>query len=184
MKLHLSSGLCGMTPRQGSIVGGFYFLIVGVMQMVFEFGHLRTTRESAHSTVPLQPQVCFNYYCSLLALGGITLLLALCMLGAVWAQQHVGVLGFAVWLTLYDVALLAITCLHHARMQASGLELSALEWYGVVCRIVGDPFWLALVITHGLELQMERHRPGGCKGGSPKEAARLKLKFKAFDSSV
>ncbi|KAJ8007452.1 hypothetical protein DPEC_G00117650 [Dallia pectoralis] len=179
MKLHLSSGLCGMTPHHGSIVGGFYFLMVSIMQMVFEFGHLRITRDSTNSTGPAQPQVCFNYYYSLLALGGISLLLALCMLEAVWGQRHVGILGFAVWLTLYDVALVVIICLLQAQMQAVGLELSALERYGVVCRIVGDPFWLALVITHGLEVRRKRHMPGGHRNTN--EGAQLKLKFKAFD---
>ncbi|XP_020314066.1 transmembrane protein 217 [Oncorhynchus kisutch] len=188
MKLLLSSGLCGMTPYQGSIVGGLYFLMVGVMQMVFEFGHLRTAKESTNNFTGSQllPQVCFGYYYSLLILGGITLLLTLCMLGAVWAHQHVGILGFAVWLTLYDVILLLVTCLLQRQMQALGLELSVLEWYGVICRVMGDPFWLALVITHGLEVQIERHRLGTRqrKGGIPKEGTQLKLKFKAFDSSV
>ncbi|KAK6316444.1 hypothetical protein J4Q44_G00139680 [Coregonus suidteri] len=156
MKLLLSSGMCGMTPYQGSIVGGLYFLMVGIMQMVFEFGHLRTARESTNNATGslLLPQVSFDYYYSLLVLGGITLLLTLCMLGAVWAQQHKGILGFAVWLTLYDVILLVVTCLLQRQMQALGLELSVLEWYGVICRVMGDPFWLALVITHaGFEME-------------------------------
>lgn len=186
MKLLLSSGLCGMTPLQGTIVGGSYFIIVGMMQMVFEIGHLRTVKESIKGSTPL-PRLCIEYYYSLLGMQGTTLLFSVCLMGAIWAKRPMGILGFAAWLTLYDVALLIVTSLLEVEMQAMKLKLNPLSWYGIACRLVGDPFWLAFVITHGLEVHMEmcpgaRKRKVGSLGSAQDGA--LRLKFKVFDAGV
>ncbi|CAB1332322.1 unnamed protein product [Coregonus sp. 'balchen'] len=109
-----------MIPHKGFIVGGLYFFMPSA----------HSQGEHQRHRLPASAQVCFDYYYSMRTLEGVTLLLALGMLGAVWAQWHVGILGFPVWLTLYDVALLLINSLLQVQMQAVGLKLSLLLWYG------------------------------------------------------
>ncbi|KAM6985155.1 transmembrane protein 217-like [Aplochiton taeniatus] len=190
MKLILASGLCGMSPRQGSIVGGLYYIMIGIMQVTFEFGHLRIASEKTKTTgeLLLSP-VSFIYYYSMLAMEGSTLILSVVLLVALFSKRYVIILGFAVYLVLFDVGLVVILSLLEIEMKAVGLELSPLSWYGIVCRLVGDPFWLTFVITHGLEQHAKKLRPGqrqnkslGPKG--EKEEAEVKLKFKVFDSDV
>nr|XP_015222199.1 PREDICTED: transmembrane protein 217 [Lepisosteus oculatus] len=196
MKIYLSKGLCGMSPRTGTIVGGLYFLMVGTMQLVFQCGHLhKATIRVSEAGTPLLPVQCQYYYYALLGLDGATLLLAGLMLGSVWARRAAGLLGFAAWMILYEVASAILLALLEVEMQAAGSGLRPLEWFGVGCRLFCDPFWLALVVTHGLELHQEgQRRLGGqrqragpvvrARGAGGLEGTSHKLKFKAFDSHV
>ena len=161
MRLLLSSGFCGMSPLQGSIAGGSYFLIEGLMQVVFEFGHLRAAKEDMNTTVLLNlPERCPPYYYLLLVMEILTLFLCLCLWGSIWAQKPMGILGFAVWLTLFDVVLVVVTSLLQEEKFAKGLvPLSSLSWFGIACRFVGDSFWLSFVITHGLKTYIEKRNP-------------------------
>uniref|UniRef100_A0A3B4CU21 Uncharacterized protein n=1 Tax=Pygocentrus nattereri TaxID=42514 RepID=A0A3B4CU21_PYGNA len=193
MKLLLANGLCGMTPDQGSLVGGMYFIVVGIMQLVFEGSHLcrateyiaqaslnTTTDSSGNITMSylLLPRVSFLYYYALLSLQSITLVLVMVMLAGLWFQRARVILAFAVWLVLFDVAMVILISLLQVQMSTVGLMLSPLEWYGFVCRLLGDPFWLSFVITHGL---LERSGAGSRRQRGRNmmstEKTRLKLNF-------
>ncbi|KAL2100253.1 hypothetical protein ACEWY4_004647 [Coilia grayii] len=186
MKLLVAEGFCGMTPRDGSIVGGLYFVMVGVMQIVFEAGNLcNALAGPANGTNGTEvPFTGIQCYYSLIALELFCVVMAVLMLASTWTQRSVGLLGFGVWLTLYDLALVAITSLLHIEMRKVGLKLESLAWYGVACRIATDPFWLVFVITHGLQLHEEKTHHEESRKKRTVDHKPGVVKFKGFDSGI
>lgn len=183
----MARGLCGMTPHDGSIVGGLYFMMVGLMQLVFEEGNLRIAlAEHANGTNGTEvPEVAIQCYYSLIALETACVMMAMLLLVSTWTQRSDGVLAFAAWQILFDLALVVITALLQVEMNKVGLKLDSLAWCGVVCRIITDPFWLAFIITCGLQLREEntQHKEGR-KKRAMKENRPVVVKFKGFDSGI
>ena len=187
MQLLLAEGFCGLTPHDGSIVAGLYFMMVGVMQMVFEIGNLHLAMAGpVNGTNGTEvPSMGIHCYYSLIALESACVVMAMLMLVAVWSQRSEGMLGFATWLTLYDLALVAVIVLLHVEMRRVGLQLDSLAWCGVALRLATDPFWLVFIITYGLQLRVEKTHHKEARRRKPiKEGGADWVKFKGFDSGI
>ncbi|KAG5272691.1 hypothetical protein AALO_G00168300 [Alosa alosa] len=186
MQLLLAKGCCGMTPRDGSIVGGLYFMMVGVMQLVFEAGNLRIAMVGpANGTNGTEvPAIGIYCYYSLIALELVCIVMAGLLLASTWTRRFLGILAFGTWLILFDLALVAITTLLQVELRKVGLKLDTLAWCGVACRIITDPFWLAFVITHGLKLREEKTQQEGHRRRATTEGVAGVVKFKGFDIGI
>lgn len=167
MKLLLSNGLCGMTPQQGTIVGALYFIALGIMQLVFEVGHLRVFTEhntqaflSSNNSSSDNVALMYVYFYSLVTLESITLVLGVVLLVGVWFHCMSLILCFVLWLVPFDVAVVVLVSLLQVHIWTIGRMLSPLVRYAFVFRLLGDPFWLSFVITHGLQIRQKRFRVG------------------------
>ncbi|XP_063067298.1 transmembrane protein 217-like [Engraulis encrasicolus] len=186
MQLLLADGLCGMTPRDGSIVGGLFFMMVGVMQLTFEAGNINLALAGPGNVtngtwVPLSGLQC---YYTLIAMETVCILMAMVMLAAVWTRNAWGLLCFGAWMTLFDLALVAIVSLLYLELKKVGLAIDSLAWCGLACRIITDPFWLIFIITYGLQLWEEKNQHKDVRKRRNTEGRPGGVKFKGFDSGI
>ncbi|XP_070604969.1 transmembrane protein 217 [Erythrolamprus reginae] len=153
-------GICGITPRAGSVVAGVYMILMTNMYLIFEFQHLRFALIEVEKikVKNLAWIIPYCYYTAIF-LAFITYFICFYYLYCVHQRKTAGFYVYFVWVIFYDAANIFIVVLTSRLWYKSTFSVSPLEWFGLASRIPVDCFWLCFVLTYGL-LLIERKRAG------------------------
>ncbi|XP_067827953.1 transmembrane protein 217-like [Heptranchias perlo] len=152
----LAGEVCGLTPRDGTIVAGMFMLMVSIMHLIFESGHFRHYKNLPNPT-PSDVEDSLFLKIIPFCIGSITLVCVnivaiFLLLISVWKELFWGVGGYIIWIVCYEIGqlnLLIFTIPYHVELSNS---VRALEWFGFSMRLISHFFWLTFMIVHTIEL--------------------------------
>ncbi|XP_034978177.1 transmembrane protein 217 [Zootoca vivipara] len=147
-----AGGICGVSPKAGSLLAGVYMILMTNMYLIFEEGHLNRTQtllkqyQIKHYSTESMWIVPYYYYTAI-ALAIITYPICFYFLYSIQWRNTVGLFIYIVWIFFYDLANIVLVVLTANSLPFS---ISDLEWFGLATRIPTDCFWLLFIITYFL----------------------------------
>ncbi|XP_054836390.1 transmembrane protein 217 [Eublepharis macularius] len=154
MIIFCASGYCGMLPKTGSIVAGIYMILMTNMYIIFETAHLDRAKECLQSDDDL---IIYYYYAALL-LAGLSYPICFLLIYSVWNRNTKGMIAYIVWIIFYDLANFTILILIFTTAYNTPLSVHPLEWFGLVCRLLVDCFWLSYIVIYTLMILESRSK--------------------------
>ncbi|XP_026533633.1 transmembrane protein 217-like [Notechis scutatus] len=153
-------GICGITPRAGSIVAGVYMILMTNMYLIFEFQHLSLALIKL-AKIKMKGLTWIIPYCyyTAIVLAFITYPVCFYYLYCIYKRKTIGLYVYFAWIIFYDAANVAIIILTSRAGHLHAFSISPLEWFGLASRIPADCFWLCFVITY-IMLLVEGKRVG------------------------
>nr|XP_060629156.1 transmembrane protein 217 [Anolis sagrei ordinatus]XP_060629157.1 transmembrane protein 217 [Anolis sagrei ordinatus] len=149
-----SGGICGLTPKGGCVVGGVYMILMTVMYLIFEFGHLERALLKMEASDARQSAgiVRIIPYCYYVAIGLACISFVVCMyfLYSVRKRDTVGLFIYLTWIIIYDVTNFIIVTLTSRAAKRANFSISPLEWFGLFCRILCDCIWLSFIVAYAM----------------------------------
>uniref|UniRef100_H3BBA3 Uncharacterized protein n=1 Tax=Latimeria chalumnae TaxID=7897 RepID=H3BBA3_LATCH len=149
-------GWCGMSPRTGTQVAGLYMIMVCILYIVFETGHLKRARVFINGTeegeIRDQVLIILLYYYIALISASVTLLVCIMLLISCMKNHYKGVLAYIIWQILYDILNSVLLGLTESTLKKVDYYVSTIEWIGLGFRIAMDCFWLPYAIVFCMEL--------------------------------
>ncbi|XP_067879691.1 transmembrane protein 217-like [Heterodontus francisci] len=155
LKRLVAGEVCGLNAKEGTIVAGLFMLMVSIMQLIFEVGHLRhfktmTNAGSANNSTN-------RYSSQLFCIGSIaficmTFIAVFLLFLSIWKEKFWGVGGYIIWIFIYELAqicFLATALPYQVELPDS---VRALEWFGLTMRLISHIFWLMFVTVHAIDL--------------------------------
>ncbi|XP_039179210.1 transmembrane protein 217 [Crotalus tigris] len=148
-----ADGICGITPKAGSVVAGVYMILMTNMYLIFEFRHLSLALAELAS-IKNKGLIWIIPYCYYIAIGLAFITYPICFyyLYCIYRRKTVGLYIYFAWIIFYDTANIVILVLTSHIAELSTFSISPLEWFGLASRIPVDCFWLCFVITYVLLL--------------------------------
>ncbi|XP_032074287.1 transmembrane protein 217 [Thamnophis elegans] len=151
-----ADGICGITPRSGSIVAGVYMILMTNMYLIFEFRHLSLAlAELAKFKMKGLTRIIPYCYYTAIVLAFITYPVCFYYLYCIYKRKTIGLYIYFFWIIVYDAANIVIVVL----TSQIAFSISPLEWFGLASRIPVDCFWLCFIITYA-SLLFQRKRAG------------------------
>ncbi|XP_058034365.1 transmembrane protein 217 [Ahaetulla prasina] len=151
-------GICGITPRAGSVVAGVYMILMTNMYLIFEFRHLSLASiELSKIKVKGLTWIILYCYYTAIVLAFITYPICFYYLYCIYKKKTIGFYVYFSWIIFYDVVNIVIVILTSQIGHLSTFSISPLEWFGLAVRIPVDCFWLCFIITYVMLLVEEKH---------------------------
>uniref|UniRef100_A0A803TWI1 MARVEL domain-containing protein n=1 Tax=Anolis carolinensis TaxID=28377 RepID=A0A803TWI1_ANOCA len=158
-----SGGVCGLTPKGGCVLGGAYMILMTVMYLIFEFGHLNRAlyhleaSDTRHS-VGIVRIIPYCYYVAI-GLACVTFVVCIYFLYSVQKRDTVGLFIYLTWIIIYDITNFIIVTLTSRAAKRANFSISPLEWFGLITRILCDFIWLSFIVAFAMII-IEGRRAG------------------------
>ncbi|XP_069498564.1 transmembrane protein 217-like [Ambystoma mexicanum] len=164
MRNYFAAGCLGVTPRGGTIVAAVSMMLVSIMHMVFEGGHLKELVNRLNISVPESShQILVNkmyYYCYITyGLLCLTIIICFVLLASAYLNIYKGVLVYISWMLFYELCRLIMLMLTYLDMHGVNQSLNEMQWVGIGLRLPIQVFFMVYVVTYLLELMESRGRP-------------------------
>ncbi|XP_070797567.1 transmembrane protein 217 isoform X2 [Pituophis catenifer annectens] len=153
-------GICGITPKAGSVVAGVYMILMTNMYLIFEFRHLSLTLIIL-GKIKVKGLTWIIPYCyyTAIVLAFITYPICFYYLYCIYKRKTIGLYVYFAWIIFYDVLNIVIVIVTSQIGRLFSFPISPLEWFGLAIRIPVDCFWLCFIITYVM-LLVEGKRVG------------------------
>lgn len=163
MKNYFANGCLGVTPRGGSMVAAISMILVCIMHMVFEGGHLKELLRRVNATsvdspaqglAIMMPYICYVTY----GLLSVTIIVCVILLVSAYLNIYKGLLVYVAWMLFYEVCRLILLVLSCIEMQKVEQPINELQWIGIGLRLPLQAFFMVYVVTFLFELMESRGR--------------------------
>ncbi|XP_069057894.1 transmembrane protein 217-like [Pleurodeles waltl] len=137
-------------------------ILVSVMHIVFEGGHLKELVRRANATYnpPGEAlEIMMSYICYVTyGLLSVTIIVCFVLLVSAYLNIYKGLLVYISWMLFYEICRLILLVLSCIQMQRVEEPLNSLQWVGVGFRLPLQAFFMVYVVTFLLELTESRGR--------------------------
>uniref|UniRef100_UPI00398EC5F4 transmembrane protein 217-like n=1 Tax=Pristiophorus japonicus TaxID=55135 RepID=UPI00398EC5F4 len=147
--------LCGLNAKDGTILAGLFMLMISIMHIIFEVGHLMRFQLIIASNSTIGEMHSFNVekYCiTSITFVSMTMIAVFLLFISVWKEFVWGVGGYIVWIIVFEVTQIFILSFSVPYPYEPLRSMRALELFGLIMRLISHVFWMIFVSSHTIEL--------------------------------
>ncbi|XP_078389847.1 transmembrane protein 217-like [Cetorhinus maximus] len=144
---------CGLNAKEGTIMAGLFMMMVSIMQLIFDVGNFRylkppfTSDSTNNRGSSLQIFTIGSTVLTCLTIVAVILLFL-----AIWKEIFWGVAGYITWIFLNELSNICLMSFLLPELDRLPKSMRALEWFGLITRLLSHIFWMMFVTSHAINL--------------------------------